>query len=156
MTKRLCQTIILTAATLSPAVAATPEQIGSWVLDCSNTAACQLRSNKRFLEKGAITGDLEVRAQGKTLVPVIALRGLPADLLAAASMAGKAEASMQFPGTPREELDCTISTAGYFCAPKDNAAQILAARLPTARSVTVWVSVTVDRHEPASRPGKIA
>ena len=51
--------------------------------------------------KGGITGDLEVQALGKTLVPVMTLRGLSDEMLMAASMAGKAEASMQFGGGAR-------------------------------------------------------
>lgn len=130
------------------ASAATQEQIGTWVLECPGKDPCTLRFNKRFLEKAGITGDLEVLAEGKTLVPVIALRGLSNDMLMAASLAGKADASLQFPGTPKEDLDCTASTGGYICAPKDSAAQKLAAAMTTARSVTIRVGVSMGGMSP--------
>jgi hypothetical protein len=102
-----------------------------------------MRFNKRFLDKGGLTGDLEVQEQGKSLVPVIALRGLPPEMLMAASMAGKTEASVQFGGGAREDLNCAVTSAGYICSPKDDAAQKLAAGLSAARSVTVRVGVSV-------------
>jgi hypothetical protein len=132
--------------------AATQEQIGSWVLSCPGNAPktepCQLRFGKRFLDKGGLTGDLEVQAQGAMLVPVIALRGLSSEMLMAASLAGKTEASVQFAGSPREDLDCAASSVGYICAPKDAGAPKLAAQMKTARSVTVRVSVSITGLNP--------
>ena len=132
--------------------AATQEHVGSWVLNCpgavANAEPCLLRLDKRFLDTAGITGDLEVQALGNTLVPVLALRGLPDELLLAAWMAGKTEASMQFAGGPREDLGCAPSRAGYVCSPKDDAARKLAAGLASARSVTVRVSVAVAGLKP--------
>ena len=144
--------LIALFAGLSAPASATPERIGAWVLDCAadRPAAdgCQLRFAQRFVDNGGITGDLEVEAQGKRLVPVLALRGLSAELLLAAAMAGKVMASIQFPGISQQALDCAASNGGYFCAPRDSAAQLLAARLPTAQSITISVSVTITGINP--------
>jgi hypothetical protein len=139
-------------ASIATASAASPEHIGSWVLSCPGSAPgsepCVLHLEKRFLDKGGITGDLEIQAMGKTLVPVITLRGLPGQILLAASLAGKTDASMQFGDGPKEALSCAPSTVAYTCAPKADAATRLAADLPTARSVTVRVLVTVSGLKP--------
>jgi hypothetical protein len=132
--------------------AATQEQIGSWVLDCPGNKPgaepCIMRFNKRFLDKGGITGDLEIQGQGKTLVPVIALRGLSPEMLMAASLAGKTEASVQFPGGPKEDLNCAASSSGYICSPKDDAGPKLSAALASARSVTVRIGVSMAGMSP--------
>jgi hypothetical protein len=137
---------------IGTASAASPEHIGSWVLSCPSqtpdSEPCVLHLEKRFLDKGGITGDLEVQALGKTLVPVIALRGLPGEILLAASLAGKTDASMQFGDGPKEALTCNPSSTAYICSPKDDAANNLAAALPAARSVTVRVSVTMSGLKP--------
>lgn len=146
--------LVIGAAGLSGAAsaAATQEAIGGWVISCPDGAAgngtCQMRFSKRFFEKGGMTGDLEVQAQGSLLVPVVILRGLPSEMLMAASLLGKAEASMQFPGAARQELDCSVSGTGYVCAPKDDAARKLAADLPTMRSITVRVAVSMAGASP--------
>jgi hypothetical protein len=142
--------IVLTCLSLvaNRAAAATQEQIGSWVLICPPSEPCLLRAEKRFFDKTGVTGELEVLADGTSLVPVIALRGLPTELLMAAAMAGKTEASMQFGGGPREPLACAPSAAAYICSPPDDAAHALAAGLPTARSVTVRLSVMVPGLKP--------
>jgi hypothetical protein len=141
----LAASLVLTCPAAS---AATQEQIGSWVLTCPGDAPCLMRASKRFFDKGGITGDLEVQAEATSLVPVIALRGLSNEMLMAASLAGKAEASIQFPGRSREELNCAASSAGYFCSPNGAAGQRLAAALATARAVTVRVSVTLNGTNP--------
>jgi hypothetical protein len=131
------------------ALAAGQEHIGSWVLSCPGDGpTCLLRLDKRFLDKAGVTGDLEIHARGKALVPVLALRGLPAEVLIAASMAGQTEASVQFLGGPRQDLVCAPSGGAYVCSPQDNAVATLAAGLPGARSVTVRVSVTVSGLKP--------
>lgn len=125
--------------------AAAPEIIGSWVLSCPADAACVMRASKRFLDKGGISGDLEVQAEGKLLVPVVTLRGLPDEVLMAAAMAGEAEASLQYSGGSRQKLDCTATKIGIVCSPKDDAAKLLAAGLPLAHAATVRVVMTVTR-----------
>lgn len=126
--------------------------IGSWVLACPGSAAgaerCLLRLDKRFLDKAGITGDVEVMADGQSLVPVVALRGLPGEVLMAASLAGATEVTMQFAGGPRQGLDCAPAGAAYICAPHDDARRTLAAGLPLARSATVRVSVAVAGMKP--------
>jgi hypothetical protein len=137
---------------IGTAQAATQEHIGGWELTCPGetprSEPCLLRLDKRFLDKGGITGDVEIQALGKTLVPVIALRGLPADLLLAASLAGKIDASMQLGGGLKQDLTCIPTSTAYICSPQDEAATRLAAALPAARSVTVRVAVTVTGLNP--------
>jgi hypothetical protein len=134
------------------ASAATPVQIGSWVLSCPNAKPsnepCLLRSKQRLFDKAGITGDLEIMAEGKTLLPVLMLRGLSAEMLMAASLAGTANTSMQFGGGPREALDCVPTSLGFMCLPRDDAARRLAAGLPAARSVTVRVLAAVTGMKP--------
>jgi hypothetical protein len=133
--------------------AATQEQIGSWVLTCPAgtpvSAACSMRASPRFFDTGGVTGDLEVQAQGETLVPVIAVRGLSTEMLtAAAALGGKAAASIQYGGGERVELNCAPGSAGYFCSPAAAVAPKLAAGLREARSVTVRVSVSMAGMDP--------
>jgi hypothetical protein len=133
--------------------AATQEQIGSWVLNCPGSTPhsepCLMRFNQRLFEQAGITGDLEVQAQGKSLVPVISLRGLSSEMLTAAvSMGGTTGASIQFAGDARESLNCAPRTAGYFCSPNDTTAQRLATGLQTARSLRVRVSASMPGMNP--------
>jgi hypothetical protein len=69
-------------------------------------------------------------------------------MLTAAVLAGRTEASIQFPGGAREALACAASTAGYICAPDEAAGRRLAAGLPVAHSATVFVSVSVTGLNP--------
>ncbi|HBK04657.1 MAG TPA: hypothetical protein DDZ81_02205 [Acetobacteraceae bacterium] len=147
------RTYVLAIATLAAipvlASAATEQQIGSWVISCPDGShECLMRFNKHFLDKAGLTGDLEVQSQGRTLVPVIALRGLSSEILMAASMAGSTDASIQFPGAPRQQLTCNATKAGYICAPDEAAGQQLSAGLATARSVTVRVGLSVAGMSP--------
>ena len=122
-----------------------PEHVGSWTITCPGGAPCAMRFSKRFFDKSGITGDLEIDAEGDFLVPVLAVRGLSSEVLMAAAMAGKTEASLQFAGGAPETLDCAISESGYICAPNRAAGSKLAAALPAARQVTVRVTVAVIR-----------
>ena len=161
------KTIIVLATWLmmvaTSAAATIQEQIGSWVLSCPNAAGdvagvatapgsrsapCLLRFEKRFFDKAGITGDLEILADGKSLVPVLTLRGVSSELLTAATLAGTTEASIRLNNGPTEALDCTASSGAYICLPRNDAARVLAAGLPTARSVTVRVSVGMAGMKP--------
>lgn len=130
-------------AILAATQGAAPDPAGTWLLECEG-GACLLRHRDRLFSGAGVTADMEVRAAGKALVPVLTLRGLPDQLLLASSMAGKAEASVQFPGAARVELACAIGDGGYVCAPPDEAVAALAAALPKARSVAVRVSLAVS------------
>jgi hypothetical protein len=140
------------AAMPNIASATTQEQIGSWTIDCPGSKphaeACLMRFSKRFLDKAGITGDLEIQAQGSTLVPVIALRGMPSEFLAAASLAGKTEASIQFAGSAKEDLNCAAGPSGFFCSPSEATGRKLSAQLAVAQAVTVRVSVSVAGMNP--------
>ncbi len=133
--------LILTAPSLLAAT--TQEHVGSWVINCPGSGPCVMRFNMHVLDKAGVTGDLEVMARGRALVPVLTLRGLSSELLTAAGMAGRASVSMQFAAGTHETLDCAISQAGYICAPNGEAAAKLAAGLATARQATVRVALTI-------------
>jgi hypothetical protein len=135
--------MLLALAIQDAAAASTPEHVGSWTITCPGGAPCAMRFSKRFFDKSGITGDLEIDAEGDFLVPVLAVRGLSSEVLMAAAMAGKTEASLQFAGGAPETLDCAISESGYICAPNRAAGSKLAAALPAARQVTVRVTVAV-------------
>ena len=142
---RIFVVVMALLVTLPVLASATPEQrVGSWVIVCADGShQCQMRFNKRFLDKAGLTGDFEVLSQGHSLVPAIALRGLSSQILMAASMAGTTDASIQFPGGARQALTCNATNSGYICAPDEAAGDTLSAELATARSVTVRVSVSV-------------
>jgi hypothetical protein len=137
--RRVGTALVILAATPGAA----PEAVGSWVLECK-AAACVLRHKESLFSGAGVTAGMEVRAAGKALVPVVTLRGLPNEVLLASSMAGKATASVQFPGAARVDLACAIGDGGYVCTPPDDAVPALAAALPKARSVTVRVSLSVS------------
>jgi hypothetical protein len=137
--RRAALALLILAATPGAA----PEAVGSWLLDCDG-AACVLRHKDRLFSGAGVTADMEVRAAGNALVPVLTLRGLPGQVLVVSSMAGKAAASVQFPGAARVDLACAIGDGGYVCAPADDAVAALAAALPKARSVAVRVAVSVS------------
>jgi hypothetical protein len=146
------RTVIVLAGWLAllagDAFAATQTQIGSWVLNCSGESACRLRAEKRFVDQAGITAELEVLADGTALVPVLALRGLSTQVLMMAATTGTVEAWMQLNGGARQALDCALGLEGYFCTPRGNATQALAAGLPAARTMTVRVQATVSGMKP--------
>jgi hypothetical protein len=154
MTVRGWGVLLACGLAVSPEMAAgaIQERIGSWVLSCPGetprSKPCLMQFNKRFLDKAGLTGDLEVQARGGALVPVIALRGLPSELLAAASLVGKTEASLQLGGGAREALSCATREDAYVCVPEGDAGRKLAAELPGARTATVRVTVAVAGMNP--------
>jgi hypothetical protein len=139
-------------AWMGAALAASREPIGSWVLACPRETAdaksCVLRTGKRLFDQSGVTGDLEIWAAGKSLVPVIALRGLPDDVMLAAAMAGSAEASLRFGDGPAETLGCAPDGMAYLCSAHADAAMRLALALPAARAVTVRVTVALTGLKP--------
>ncbi|HEY4173005.1 MAG TPA: hypothetical protein VGM42_08245, partial [Rhodopila sp.] len=140
MSRSLCGLLLL----IGTASAATQDHIGSWVLACSGPSACRLRAEKRFVDKAGITADLEVLADGSSLVPVLALRGLSTEDLMMAAAMGTVDAWMQLDGGPREALDCAPTFDGYFCTPRGNAARALAAGLPMAHTITMRTQATIS------------
>jgi hypothetical protein len=141
---------LLFAAMTTAAATAPQRQIGSWILDCptDKPGPCRMHLNQRLVDQAGITADLEVQAQGKTLVPVIAVHGLPSELLMQAAMLGHTEASLRFANGKREDLVCAATKDAYLCAPSDSAAQRLAVALPHAQTVTIRVSMVVDGLKP--------
>lgn len=143
---------VFALALTDPAVAADserPEPIGNWVLICpTSSSGCLMRLSQRFFDKAGVTGDLEVQAQGSTLVPVLTVRGLPNEMLLAAAMAGKPEASVQFAGSAAEPLNCAASTDGYLCAPDEAAGRRLATALVNAHRVTLRASLAIQGMKP--------
>lgn len=137
------------ALTVGGAIPAGAEQIGTWTIACENGSnGCIMRFSKRFIDKGPITADLEVQSQSGALVPVIAVRGLTSEMMMAASMAGKAEASVQIPGGIREDLTCNATGVGFICAPTGAAAVKLASALPKARSLVLKAGITISGMSP--------
>jgi hypothetical protein len=141
-------------------LAAAEQPIGSWILDCQEQA-CLLRHKDRLFEAAGIVADLEVRAAGTAsavpvtgrvqdvhanggpLVPVIAVRGVPEEMLLAAAAAGKLQASVQFARGAPVDLPCAVDAAGFLCAPRDEAAPALATAFIPVRSMTVRLSLSV-------------
>jgi hypothetical protein len=130
-------------------LAAADEPIGSWILSCRDQA-CVLRHKDRPFDAAGVLADLEVRAAGTLLVPAIAVRGVPNEVLLAAVTAGKVEVSMQLAKGPPIDLFCAVDTAGYLCAPRDEAVPALAAAFPSARSMTVRISLSIAGSNPLS------
>jgi hypothetical protein len=130
-------------------LAAADEPIGSWILSCRDRA-CVLRHKDRLFDAAGALADLEVRAAGKLLVPAIAVRGVPGEVLLAAATAGKLEASVQLAKGPPVDLPCAVDAAGYLCAPQDEAVPALAAAFPSARAMTVRISLSIAGSNPLS------
>jgi hypothetical protein len=140
------------------AAAATQEQIGTWVISCpgemSKSSGCLMRSSRRFLDKASVIGDLEVQAQGRILVPVIAFRGVSAEALMTASLIGKIEASIRLQGGAPEELHCAASAADhasameYICGPSEADRAKVAEGLPAARAAIVRVAIVINATKP--------
>ncbi|WP_158932855.1 hypothetical protein [Acidisphaera sp. S103] len=133
---------------IGTARAAPPPHIGSWVLTCSATSICRLRAEKRFVDKDGVTVELDVLSDRTALVPVLALRGLPAQAVMMASAMGTVGAWIQLDGGVRRALECAPNLDGYFCTPRGDAARALAAGLPTARTMTARVEATVTGMKP--------
>ncbi len=153
-----CRLALILLAFNSAAHAAIRERIGTWVLTCPGrgaaTEACQLRLDKRLFDKAGITGDLEIQASGGVLVPVLALRGLPAEVLMTAALAGRVEAAMRLGDEPLVHLGCASSSGAYLCWPRDNGARALGTALASARKITVQITVTVAGMKPLPVPEK--
>lgn len=128
-----------------PALAATPEALGSWLLQCPDGphTACALRLKERLFDKAGLSADLEVRSVGPSLVPVVSVHGLPSDPLLAMALGDRIKADVRFPGAQPADLRCSAAEGGYVCVPKDDAAAGLASALPAARSVGVHVAVSM-------------
>ena len=128
------------------------ETTGGWVLVCpdnnSGHKTCVLRLDRPLFGQGSVSADLEIRADGRSLVPVIVASGLPGELVAAASMTGRPDVSVWFDDGKPEPLDCAPTQAGYLCAPGPGADVRLSAALPAARSVTVRASLTAPGLKP--------
>lgn len=136
---------LILAVAASPARAANEEHIGTWTVGCpGGNQPCGMRFSKRFIEQNGITGDLEVNSQSGSLVPVIALRGLPQEAVNVASVAGRAEASMQFGSGAPENLNCFGTEGGFVCAPEGGSAAKLAAALPNASAIKIKVGLSVS------------
>jgi hypothetical protein len=142
------RSLLVLLVLIGTAAAATQDHIGGWVLTCSGQSACRLRAEKRFVDKAGITADLEILADGPSLVPVLALRGLSTEDLMMAAAMGTVDAWMQLDGGPRETLECAPAFDGYFCTPRGNAARALATELPMARTITMRTQATISGMKP--------
>ena len=119
------------------------ENIGSWVIICAGPGEpCLMRHSRRLYDQSGVTAELEVMAQGRSLVPVVILRGVPTELLMTASMTGSASLSIRFPGARPEVFGCVATSAGGLCAPSDDAAPRVAAEFARARVVTLRLTAT--------------
>jgi hypothetical protein len=107
-----------------------------------------MRHSQGFYDKSGITADLEVMARGAFLVPVVTLRGVPNELLAAAALTGRATVSASFPGARGAVLDCAPTSMGGLCAPSEEAAPYLAAELAKAPSVMLTLTTVVPGMAP--------
>ena len=122
---RSCRTSILVGACcamLNTTPATALEKIGSWVMDCADNGpgspTCQLRSAKRLLDQGGIVGDLEIQMLGKSLVPVVMLRGVPGDILMAASLTGDQPKRRSSSRAPRLKTSNAASPQADISAPQ--------------------------------------
>lgn len=139
-------------AAVPAALAAPPQRIGSWVIACPDRGGpCAMRYGKRFVEAGGVTGDLEVLSQHGALVPAITLRGLPQDVVTAASATGNAEGWMTLGDGARQNLGCYGIDSGFICVPEGAAARALAAGLPAAPAIKIRVGLSAVALPPQER-----
>jgi hypothetical protein len=119
------------------------QAIGSWVLSCPPTGECQLRHRTWVVLPGVNTPSvaLEVVQRGHQFVPVVAIRGLPAEVALGAVLAVQASVWLRFDAAPRVPLDCGLDGGAVVCTPSDAVASEVAGELATAHTVLVQVGL---------------
>jgi hypothetical protein len=151
LTRPCALAIGLAFAGLAPPGWAADEEIGSWVLACPAPPAgtqadgCILRHKSWVLApgNGGPSAALEVQMRGDSLVPVVALRGMPTQAAVGGSLVLKPDVAVRFDNGPRSPMSCGLSGAAYACAPQLAAIGPTAAALPKAHAVTVRIELTI-------------
>ncbi|HEY1933054.1 MAG TPA: hypothetical protein VGG99_13655 [Acetobacteraceae bacterium] len=125
--------------------AATEQAIGSWVVSCATPGNCLMRHESWVLPPGTgrPSAALEVQRRGDSLVPVVTLRGLSTQAAIGGMLAMQASVAVSFDNGPASDLACDLDGGTIVCAPGGDAVALTAAELPTARSATVRIQITV-------------
>ena len=139
--------LLLTASPLAAQPSQRDAEIGSWELRCpaGRHSACTLRLRSWLLPPGDSRPSVavEVQRRGDTLVPVVAVRGLPPRVALAGVTAMQPAVSLRFDGGPRIALACTLDGGAIVCAPQGPAAGAAAAALPGAHVLLVRVALSI-------------
>lgn len=119
------------------------QAIGSWVLSCPPTGSCQLRHRTWVVLPGVDTPGvaLEVVQRGRQFVPVMAIRGLSAEVALGAVLSVQASVWLRFDAAPRIPLDCGPDGGAVVCAPSDTVAPQVAGELAAAHTVLAQVGL---------------
>lgn len=135
-------------AAASAAVPTAPQQIGSWVLDCSGHATeggCTLRDRTWLLPPGPgrPAAALEVQQLGDKLVPVVTLRGLSTQAAVGGLLALQPHATLSLEPGPSVALACQLDAGAIVCAPQGDDVAATAEALPNAATVTLRMQLSV-------------
>ena len=114
---------------------------GSWDVACRDI--CTMRHKAASVRLGGFSAGLEVQPVGGALVPVVVVRGLPAQA-AALAVAG-VSVSLRLDKGAWVDLPCGLS---LVCAPAEADATGLGAAFPAARTVSLRVAVAVPGAAP--------
>ena len=139
---------LIAVALLLGGAGATPDRppsqvIGSWVLSCPPTGSCQLRHRTWVVLPGVDTPGvaLEVVQRGHLFVPVVAIRGLSAEVALGAVLTVQARVRLRFDAAQRIPLDCGLDGGAVVCAPSDTDASAAAGELAAAHAVLLQVGL---------------
>lgn len=121
------------------------QDIGSWVVACPTQGNCLMRHQSWVLPPGTgrPSAALEVQRRGDSLVPVVTLRGLSTQAAIGGMLTMKAAVAVSFDSGPAADLACDLGGDAIVCAPQGSAVALTAAELPTARSATVRIQLSL-------------
>lgn len=132
----------------APAWADRPAElaIGTWVLACPSTPRpCVMRHRDWLLPPAgaAPSAALEIQGRNGTMVPVVTLRGLPAQAAIGGALVVRPAVTLKLDGGQPVPLACGLSNGTHVCAPAFAEVPILSSALPTAQSIETRVEVAV-------------
>ncbi len=139
-----CLAIAPLTALAQPNPARNGEEIGSWIVNCSDGGKaepleCQLRHRVWIIPPGGTrpSVDLEVAARHGSLAPILAVHGLTVPEPAGAMLALSTDATVQFDADLPIQLPCGFARGTIACAPSRADAAQATQRLRLAKTVTV-------------------
>lgn len=149
---------IIAAAVLLAAAAPSdgPQAIGSWLLQCKESG-CILHDRDWILPPGfsQFAAALEVQRRGKSLVPVVTLRGLSTEQAVGGLLTLQPRATLHFTPGPNANLDCEMDGGAVICAPQGDAVATTSAALPSARQVEVGLQLGAPGLMPLPSQGRV-
>lgn len=126
------------------------ELVGVWLLAChaatvTKPEPCIMRHRDWVLQPGSggLSAALEVQARDGALVPVVTLRGIPAQAALGTSLLMKPQVHFHYDAGPPIGMTCGLSGIIYACAPDAPLIAAAASGLRPARSITVRIELSI-------------